>query len=243
MNIYKADLHIHTVLSPCGDLEMSPLNIIRKAKEKGIDIIGITDHNSTKHCELVEKIGKANGVFVLKGAEVTTKEEVHCLAFFDNIRTLNEFQLYLELNLPDTPNNPEKFGYQVVVDENENIIENVEKLLISALGQSIDQIEKKVHQLGGIFIPAHVNRSKNSLISQLGFVPSNLKVEALEISKHITKEEFLMKNQYLKNYTFIQSSDAHFIENIGDAFTTLTLEELSFAEIKRYFSTNQYTIY
>jgi hypothetical protein len=239
MENYRADLHIHTVLSPCGDLEMSPGNIIRKAKEKGLDIIGITDHNTTKHCELAEKIGKANGVFVLKGAEVTTKEEVHCLAFFENVQLLNKFQLYLELHLPDIPNNPDKFGYQVVIDENENIIENVEKLLITALDQSIDQLEQKVHELGGLFIPAHVNRSKNSLISQLGFVPPGLKVEALELSKYITKEEFLMKNQYLKNYRFVQSSDAHFIENIGDAYSTFALKELTFEEIKRYLSIMQ----
>jgi 3',5'-nucleoside bisphosphate phosphatase len=235
MDTYKADLHIHTVLSPCGDLEMSPKNIIGKAKEKGLDIIGITDHNSTKHCELAEKIGKANGIFVMKGAEVTTKEEVHCLAFFESIQALNEFQAYLELHLPDIPNNPDYFGYQVVVDEDENILETIEKLLISALDQSIDQLEKKIHQLGGIFIPAHVNRSKNSLISQLGFVPTDLKVEALEISKHITREKFLEENKYLKNHRFIQSSDAHYIENIGDVYTSFTLKELSFKEIKNSF--------
>ena len=232
MQTFRADLHIHTVLSPCGDLEMSPANIVHAAKEKNIDIIGITDHNSTKQCEVIKQVACSEGIFVMAGAEVTTKEEVHCLTFFETNEKLLEFQQYLDLYLPDIKNDTKLFGYQVVVDKEENIVEEEDRLLISALDQSLEDIEKKVHQLGGLFIPAHINKSKFSIISQLGFVPADLQFEALEISKHVSKIDFLSKNRYLNKFTFIQDSDAHYVENIGDTSTRFLMKEISFEEIR-----------
>jgi hypothetical protein len=219
------------VLSPCGDLEMSPKNIVNQAFEKNINIIGITDHNATRHCRLISEIAKERDIFVLCGAEVTTKEEVHCLCFMPDFEKLEVFQDYLEYHLPDIKNDVNMFGYQVQVDLDEQIVYEEEKLLISALDQSIGQIEEKVHQLGGIFIPAHINRTAFGLISQLGFVPDDLNYDALEISKHISLPKFLLQNPYLKSKTFIQSSDAHFIENLGEACIMFSLENLSFDEI------------
>jgi len=110
MKYFRADLHIHTVLSPCGDLEMSPGNIVSEAALRGIDIIGITDHNTTRHCDLVKRLAAEKRIFVMQGAEVTTKEEVHCLAFFENTDALNKFQEYLDSNLPEILNDPSKCG-------------------------------------------------------------------------------------------------------------------------------------
>jgi PHP family Zn ribbon phosphoesterase len=233
MKKYRADLHIHTVLSPCGDLEMSPVNIVQKAKERSLNILGISDHNSTLHAPLIKKLAAKEGILVLMGAEVTTKEEVHCLCFFEDEEKLNVFQLYLNEHMSSIQNDPDKFGYQVVVNEEEEIVKEIDCLLISAINQSIEQVEQKVHELKGLFIPAHINKSVNSLLAQLGFLPLDLKVDALEISQHITKEEFLKKNKYLSKYTFIQSSDAHYIDNIGNVFTEFYLEELSFDEVRR----------
>ncbi|MBI9053769.1 MAG: PHP domain-containing protein [Bacteroidales bacterium] len=233
MNTYKVDLHTHTVLSPCGDLEMSPASIVKRAKEKKIDILGITDHNSTKNCKALNDIAKDNDLLILKGAEVTTKEEVHCLAFFENDDELFDFQNYLEEHLPEIENDVNKFGYQVVVDKDENILEQIDWLLISALDVDINQIEHKVHELNGLFIPAHIDKARYSLLSQLGFVPSDLKIDALEISKFVKKDEFVKQNNYLADYCFIQSSDAHFLENIGDTDTYFQMENKSFSEIRK----------
>ena len=232
MNDFKTDLHIHSVLSPCGDLEMSPRNIIRMAVDKQIDILGITDHNSTRHGPLMRRLGADNGVFVLTGAEVTSREEVHCLAFFENDGQLALFQEYLDNKLIAFPNDPSRFGHQVVVDEYENIVEEVENLLIYSIDQSIGQIESVVHEYEGLFIPAHINRPGNSLISQLGFVPSDLNADALELSGNINKEEFLEANSYLSGFSFIRSSDAHYPPDVGRAFSLFRLEEISFKEIK-----------
>jgi PHP family Zn ribbon phosphoesterase len=231
MNKYRADLHIHTLLSPCGDLEMSPANIIAKAREKGLDIIGITDHNTTRHCKLIRKLAEPAGIFVLMGAEVTTREEVHCLAFFENDDQLSEFQVYLEKHLPPIPNNIEKFGYQVVVDEDEQIIDEIDFLLISALDQSIEQVEKKVHSLGGIFIPAHIDRPSYSIISQLGFIPADLLIDGIEISANCKVQSvapFLGKQS---ESTIIRNSDAHYTVDVGKVFTTFEMVHRNFKEV------------
>lgn len=226
-----ADLHIHTVLSPCGDLDMSPVNIVSTALEKGLQLIGITDHNSTRQAPLIRDYGREQGLFVLTGAEVTTEEEAHCLAFFPNDRMLAEFQAYLDVHLPFIPNNPEKFGYQVVADTQDQILYEEKKLLISALDRNIEQVEKKVHELQGIFIPAHIDKARFSILSQLGFIPTDLTYDALEISSHTTYRAFLKEHPELKTAPFIQSSDAHYRQDIGKVFTSLLLKELSFESI------------
>ncbi len=233
MKEYRADIHIHTLLSPCGDLEMSPANIVQRACLLGLDILGIADHNSTKHAPLIKKLAEKEGIFTLCGAEVTTKEEVHCLAFFENESFLNQFQVYLDENLPDIKNNPKYFGYQVVIDEQEMITEEVDKLLISGIDQTFDQVQQKVSQLNGIFIPAHIDRSKFSITSQLGFVPPDIKADALEVSVHSSKEKMLKMFPYLQKFSFVRGSDAHYIEHLGSSYSIFRMEEITFEEIRK----------
>ena len=233
MNLFRADLHVHTLLSPCGDLEMSPAAIVDKAARRGIDILGITDHNSTKHGKLISTLARDKGIFVLCGAEVTTREEVHCLAFFENFEILAVFQQYLDRHLPDIKNDPKYFGYQVVLDEQEMIVEEEERLLISGLDQGIKQVEQEVHRLGGLFIPAHIDRPKFSLISQLGFVPPELNADAFEISSHTTPEEMFRQFPWIASSTFIRSSDAHHPDALGSGITIFEMENRSFEEIRK----------
>lgn len=232
MKIFRADLHIHTVLSPCGDLDMSPVNIVSEAAQKGLDIIGITDHNSTRHCSLISKIAGEKGILVMQGAEVTTKEEIHCLTFFENTDALNQFQEFLDANLPDIENNPAIFGYQVQVDEADTIVYEEKKLLINSISKTLKEVEVFVHSLNGLFIPAHIDRKKNSIYSQLGFLPVNLCADALEVSKAISPEEFSELHPEIKKFTLLRNSDAHFTDAIGKAYTEFNLAEASFAEIK-----------
>jgi len=232
MNFYRADLHIHTVLSPCGDLEMSPVNIVSEAALKGLDIIGITDHNTTRHCGLITRLAAEKGIFVMQGAEVTTKEEVHCLAFFENTDTLNKFQEFLDANLGTVMNDPSIFGYQVQVDEKDNVIYEEKKLLINAISKSFEETEAFVHGLNGQFIPAHINRMKNSIYSQLGFLPENLKADALEISKTTTPELFRASHPEISRFALLRDSDAHYPEDIGTVFTEFFINEPSFSELR-----------
>ncbi len=232
MKAFRADLHIHSLLSPCGDLAMSPQNIVAAARQKSLDIIAITDHNSTRHCQLINELAAENGILALFGAEITSKEEVHCVALVPDIASLEMLQKYLDNHLVNIKNDPNKFGYQVVVDRDENIVYEEQHLLISALDQSIEEIEKTIHAMGGLFIPAHVDRSAFSLSSQLGFIPDDLNYDALEISKYTTPEKFRKAHSYLKDCTIIQSSDAHFPEHIGERYTVFNMKNASFDEIK-----------
>ena len=117
MKKFRADLHIHTVLSACATLDMSPVNIVNAAKDKNIDLIAITDHNSTLHCKLVKELADEKGLAVLFGAEVTTREEVHCLAYFGDLASLEQVQGYIDSHLPLIPYLPEHFGHQALVDK------------------------------------------------------------------------------------------------------------------------------
>lgn len=230
---YRADLHIHTVLSPCGDIYMSPSAIVKQAKKLHIDVIGITDHNTTRQVEITQQIGLEEGIFVIGGVEVTTREETHALAYFETNDQLNAFQDFLDKHLPHIPNDEEKFGYQLIVDKNENITGEEEWLLWSALDVDLDGLYDKVHEIGGLFIPAHVDRPALSLVSQLGFVPPDIKADGLEISKHVKKENFLKKFDYLKKFNFIKSSDAHCLHIIGEVYCVLNMYDLTFNEFRK----------
>ena len=167
MKEYRVDLHLHTCLSPCGSLEMSPQRIVETALERGLDAIAVTDHNSTLQCPEIQALGEERGLMVFAGAEVTTREEAHCVALFADDRTRAAFQMYLDDYLPPVPNDPERFGDQVWVNARNEIVGEAPYLLISALDRSVEQIAAVVHRLGGLFIAAHVERPSFSLISQL----------------------------------------------------------------------------
>lgn len=230
MKWYRADLHIHTVLSPCGDLTMSPARIIFEAKNKNLDIIGVTDHNSTLHARLMVELGQKYGITVIPGVEVNTSEEVHCLAFFENTDNTEMFQNYISEHLNHVDNQPDKFGMQLVVNEKEEILDEVRPLLIASINAGIDEVEKKVHELGGIFIPAHVNRQMNGIYSQIGFLPGYLSFDAVEITGNQSCSDIVDLYPELGFYTVIKNSDAHYPECIGSAFTEYLLEKPTFTE-------------
>jgi 3',5'-nucleoside bisphosphate phosphatase len=233
MQKFRADLHIHTVLSPCGSLEMSPGNIVESALKAKLDIIAITDHNSTKQVSVVKRMAEHCGVFVIGGVEVNTTEEVHCLALFETDEQLAEFQDYLDQHLPPVKNDPQKFGYQVVVDEFENVVEEEERLLIIALDSGILDVERKVHSLGGLFIPAHIDRPFNGIISQLGFVPKNLKIDAFGLTRRARLSDWENSMKLPENPVFLRNSDAHRPEDIGRQISILEMKEISFSEIRK----------
>jgi len=233
MKTYRTDLHIHTLLSPCGDLEMSPANIVSLACERGLDIIGITDHNTTKQCELVWKLAQKTSLTVFPGCEMTSREEVHCLGLFEDFDSLHIFQDYLDQHLTFIPHNAALFGYQVLVDEDENILEELDNYLGASLDVSVEEIEQKVHELSGIFIPAHIDRPRNSLFSQLGFFPPELKVDALQISKLAEESAIREKYKISSDISIVKFSDTHFPGDLGKIYTNFEMERPSFSEIRK----------
>lgn len=228
----KADLHIHTVLSPCGDIEMTPAFIVRRAREAGLGVIAITDHNSTRQAPYVIDAGRREGLFVVAGAEITTQEEVHAVALVGDEQARLQLQKYLDDNLIRVANKVNVFGYQLVVNEQEEVVYEEESLLINAIDKGIEEIERFVHSIGGIFIPAHIDKAANSLLSQLGYVPKELNVEALEVSARCDHAALVAQHPYLEKYNIIRSSDAHYPDDFGKTYTTLEMNEISFGALK-----------
>ena len=232
MKIFRADLHIHTVLSPCASLEMSPAKIIEKALEQNLDLIAITDHNSTRQCALTKRLAERRGLSVLLGCEVNTAEEVHVLCFFKDLKTTRTFQEFMDKHLPRIPNQPDFLGYQLILDEQEMIVGEEPYFLGSGLHSDIETIGNLVHKLEGIFIPAHIDRPHNSIFSQLGFLPPGLKTDALQLSRYADEYKTKIRYNIPTDITMICCSDAHYPEEVGSGATRFFMERLSFDEIK-----------
>jgi predicted metal-dependent phosphoesterase TrpH len=190
---YRAELHVHTVLSPCADVAMIPPLIVETALEQGIHLIAITDHNATGNIQSVQKAAVGTALKVLSGMELQTREEVHVLCLFDTLEKALEFQAIVDAALPNIENNAEFFGEQFLVDETGDFITTEKRLLLTSANLGLEEACQVVHDLGGLFIPAHINRKAFGLIPVLGFVPPDLALDAVEISRYLKPDEISKK--------------------------------------------------
>ena len=227
---FKADLHIHTCLSPCTELDMSPESILAAAKSKGLDIIGICDHNSSENSPGVFRAAKGTPIKVLPGLEVTSQEEVHVLALFDSLEAALRLQEDVYANLPGE-NDEEAFGRQVIVNEKEEVEGFSSRLLIGATTIPLEEVVRLIHSQGGLAIASHIDREAFSIIGQLGFIPKDLALDALEVSPRIPIEQ--AKKSYACDYPITCFSDAHYPDDIGKGTTTFLIEEASLTEIRK----------
>lgn len=232
MKPYLGDLHIHSALSPCGSLEMSAYDIITFAKHKGLDIIALTDHNCTRQVSVVRDLGLRENILVIPGLEVNTKEEIHCLVYFETISQLEEFQLFIDDHLPKVKNDPELFGDQVWANEDGEIVGEVEELLLVALSATFDEVCRKVRSMDGLVVPAHIDKSRNSILSQLGFIPSTAMIDAVEVSQTTQYAHLLEVHPEIASWSVMSNSDAHFLQDIGLRTTLFNLKEPTFQEVK-----------
>jgi PHP family Zn ribbon phosphoesterase len=231
LKTYHADLHVHTVVSPCAGVEMIPPLLVQEALAKGVNLIAITDHNTTVNIEAVQKAARGTDLTVWPGMELQTVEEVHLLCLFDKLDQAAAWQQEVEIRLPPLKNNADYFGEQFVVDETGEFIRRETRLLLTSAKLSLTEAVTGVQRLGGLVIPAHVNRTAFSLIANLGFVPPNIPFDALEISRHITPEQAYNKFPQLKQYPLIQSGDVHYLHEFLGA-TVCQLAAPTIAELK-----------
>lgn len=231
MKNFLAELHVHTVLSPCAGVEMIPPLIVQKAVEQGINLIAITDHNATENIQSVMKAAQDTSLTVLPGMELQTEEEIHVLCLFDGLDQTKALQETVDQTLPDIPNNVEYFGEQFVVDETGEFVRRKEVLLINSNRLSYEKAYQVVMDLGGLFIPAHVDRQAFGLIYRLGFVPPEPNPDALEISRYITLEDAVQKHPQLANFPLIQSGDVHYLDDFLGV-NRFWIEKPTLSEIK-----------
>ncbi len=213
MRVYRAELQIHTVLSPCAEVEMIPPLIVQEALDRGINLIAITDHNSSKNISAVKQAAENTLLTVLPGMELQTLEEVHIICLFDTLEQVSSFQKIVDDSLPDIKNNAEYFGEQYIVDKTGEFLGFEDQLLLTSTKLTFHQAWQAVTHLGGLFIPAHVNRQTFGLFYNLGLIPVDTKIEALDISRHISVEKVHEKFPQTTGYPLIQTGDVHRLED------------------------------
>ena len=223
MKKLRADLHIHTCLSPCADREMTPPAVVRRGREKGLHVIAVCDHNSAENVEAAIRASEDAGLAVIGGIEITTREEVHVLGLFKDDRALQSVQEVVYENLCGE-NDPETFGEQWVMNERGEVVRHSGRLLIGATGLSLEEVVQTIHRLGGLAIAAHVDRPRFSLISQLGFVPAGLGLDGVEVYSD-------MPPAVPEDLAVVRSSDAHRLEEIGSRYTRFLVEKPTVSEI------------
>lgn len=209
------DFHIHSALSPCGDKDMTPNNIVNMASLLGLGAIAISDHNSVGNVKAAMCVGEKVGVKVIPGMEVETAEEIHVLTLYPTLTAAEEVAGIVYDRLPPIENRPEIFGEQVFMDAEDNITGYEEKLLISPTDISVEELYDIVESVGGIFVPAHVDRHSYSILTNLGFIPEELGVRAIEVSKKIDRlEDYLSGRPDLAPFAVLRNSDAHYLEDL-----------------------------
>jgi len=242
---FVADFHIHTCLSPCADNDMTPPNILKRAEQCGLDILGICDHNSAENCESVVEAAHNHDITVFPGMEVTTSEEVHIISLFNSVSDALAMQETVEDNL-DGENDEDAFGIQLIADKLGNYTGINNKLLIGATRLTVHEVVNKIHELNGIAIAAHIDRESFSIISQLGFIPEDLKLDGLEVTSRLApdnrgsagfhypaQQEVVKQYPRYQDYTFICSSDAHFLDDFGKGRTEVMMCEPTLEEFHK----------
>lgn len=210
MKLYY-DMHIHSALSPCGDEDMTPNNIVNMAQLKGLDIIAVTDHNSCGNVRAVMEAAQGK-IRVIPGMEVETREEVHVLCYFDTPEKLEDMAWLVQDNMPKIKNKPDIFGRQLIMDAEDNVVGEEKNLLVCASELSIYDVSRETLARGGVFVPAHIDRASYSVLANLGFLPPDLLISGVEITE---KNVDAMSAQYA-DFAILTSSDAHYLENISE---------------------------
>lgn len=219
------DFHIHSCLSPCADMDMTPHSIAGMSYINGLNAIAVADHNTARNIRSVTKAAEEYGICVVPGIEAESAENIHLLCLFPTIEAAEEMGAFLESHLPPIKNRPDIFGEQWIMNEVDEKTGEIDVLLINATDLPIEEIKAKAELLGGVCIAAHIDREKNGIVATLGCVPDYLEFSTLELSRHAADYEKDGK------YKYISDSDAHILTDISEKVNFLEVGEITPAEI------------
>ncbi len=217
MKLYY-DFHIHTCLSPCGDDDMTPNNIVNMAALKGLDAIAITDHNHAGNVLSCMEAAKGTDLLVIGGMEVETSEEIHMIVLFEDLQKLYKLEKFIHQNLPSISNKPDIFGEQILMDSDDNIVGKESRFLVTACAIDVFTLYDYVTREGGVIFPAHADKKSYSIISNLGSVPPELKFSAIEVKYPESARE------YRDKYCVLTNSDSHYLWDISEALHYINIE-------------------
>ena len=229
-----ADLHIHSCLSPCGDDDMTPCNIVGMAKLKGLDIIAVTDHNAARNLPAAAELCDAYGLLLVPGMEITTREEVHLLGYFPTVEAAVDFGAMLREHLPKKKNKPSFFGNQRVMNSDDEIVAEEDALLIGATDLPLAEAARQVEAWGGVPVPAHINRGEHGLLVNLGFMPEDRFYPTVEVWRALPCDEAALRGRHV-----LHSSDAHYLGDIQEREHALRLDRCTVADLLAWMRTQK----
>lgn len=232
MKKYYYDLHVHSCLSPCGDDDNTPNNIVGMAKLCELDIVALTDHNSCKNCPAFFDAAKKYGITPIAGMELTTAEDIHAVCLFENLEDALAFDKYVDEGRMKLQNKPHIFGRQCVLDSEDELLYEEEYLLINASSISISDVKKIVESFGGVCYPAHIDKESCGIISVLGDLPNDIPFDYYEIHNPDNIQEYSSRYNIPKE-RFIVSSDAHYLTDLRDKENCFEFDALSSDELIR----------
>lgn len=228
---WPVDLHIHSALSPCAENEMTPGAIVRQARAAGLALIAVCDHNSGGNAAACVAAGAACGLSVIPGMEVQTREEVHLLCLFPSCEALGRWQATVDAGLPQADNHPERFGDQLLFDSQDRLIGCERRLLLTSTILTVERVFAAVAALGGLCIPAHVDRPSFSLLGNLGLIPPGIECRAIEISRRADPAAVRRRFPDVAALPYLIASDAHRLCEIQPGRTRLVASAPTFAEL------------
>ena len=229
MKVYY-DFHIHSCLSPCGDNDMTPNNIVNMSALKGLDAIAITDHNCGENAKAAMEAAKELPLTVIPGMEIETSEEIHMVALFPDVSSLLEMQEIVANALPPIKNKPAIFGEQIIMDKHDKIVDFKKQFLITACSLNIFEVAGKVRELGGVVFPAHIDKSSYSVLSNLGSIPEELEFSTVEIKKNPVPQNLCDMGVEAK-YNILHNSDAHYLWDISEKENYIDCKSTSIEDI------------
>ncbi|MDD6265384.1 MAG: PHP domain-containing protein [Clostridia bacterium] len=225
MSRYFYDLHIHSCLSPCGDDDMTPENIAGMGALKGLQIMALTDHNSSKNCPAFFKACKRNGIIPIAGMELTTAEDVHMLCLFPTLESAMDFDSFVYPLIMPVKNNPQIFGNQIIYNENDEVASTLDTLLISATSLDISNAIIEVEKRLGVCYPAHIDRPSNGIITALGDIPEFYRFKCCEFNDPSNIAAYRMQYPITETMNIVCSSDAHCLWNISEAENSFEIDD------------------
>ena len=202
---------------------MSPRAIIDAALAKGLDLIAVTDHNTAEMSPVMAETARSHGLAYLYGLELQTREDAHLLAYFDDEATCLAFSREMYNLLPDIED-PYGLGDQVQVDADETIVRTEPKFLVAGLDISFADAALRIYELGGLPVPAHIDREVFSVTSQMGRLPEGVDFPLIEVRGETVPEAY-------RDRAILRNSDSHFPEAIGQRITHITVEAVTIPEL------------
>lgn len=227
----KYDLHMHSCLSPCADDDMTPASMAGMSMLAGMDVVALSDHNTARNCGAFIKACSALGLLALPAIELTTSEEAHILCLLPTLEAALELDAYVYERLLPVKNRPEKFGRQLLMDADDKVLGEEERLLLNATSIGVYDVAALLQSFGGVAVPAHIDRDSFSIISNLGFMDRDMGFNIVELSRGADVKSLAAGHAELRGMPALVNSDAHRLCDMPDAEYMLEADERTAASV------------